>query len=233
MSAVATAIAGSAIVGGIVSSRSADKAADAQTNASNAGIAQQQAQFAAIQKLLKPYVNAGRGALNGQQDLIGLNGADAQQQAMLGIEGSPQFASLMQQGENGILQNASATGGLRGGNTQGALAQFRPQLLAALIEQQYSRLGGLSSLGQNAAAGVGNAGMATGNNITGLLGQIGSAQAGNALAQGAAINSSISGLTGAFGQYRGMQPAAAAPTAGSYGAGFGAGYGVNLTGSPF
>jgi hypothetical protein len=64
-------------------------------------------------------------------------------------------------------QTPRATGGLRGGNVQAALGQFQPQLLAQLIDQQYSRLGGLTSIGQNAAAGVGNAGMSTGNSITG------------------------------------------------------------------
>ena len=233
MSWVAAAVAGSAIVGGVVASRSANNAADAQTNASNAGIAQQNAQFAAIQKLLQPYVQTGNQALNRQENLLGMNGRDAQGRAIGRIENSAQFGAMMQQGENGILQNASATGGLRGGNMQGALAQFRPQLLQALIEQQYSRLGGLTSMGQNAAAGVGNADMQTGNNITNLLGQVGSAQAGNALAQGAAINSTVSGLTGAFGQYRGMQPAAAAPQAGAYGAGFGQSYGADLAGGVF
>jgi hypothetical protein len=220
MSWVAAAIGGSAIIGGVVSSRAAGKASDAQTDASNAGVAQQQAQFDAIQKLLQPYVSAGTDALGGQESLIGLNGATSQRKAIDAIANGPEMRALVRQGENGILQNASATGGLRGGNTQGALAEFRPQMLAALIGQQYSRLGGLSSLGQNAAAGVGNAGISTGNQITQLLGQVGSAQAGNALAQGAAINSGISGMAGAFGQYLGGTRAAIpqAPQAGAYGA---------------
>ena len=98
-----------------------------------------------------------QGSLGAQEDLLGLNGADAQGRAISQIENSPYFSGLVKQGENAILQNASATGGLRGGNTQAALAQFRPNMLAAAIDQQYQRLGGLTSLGQNAAAGVGNA----------------------------------------------------------------------------
>jgi hypothetical protein len=90
---------------------------------------------------------------------------------------------LQQQGENAILQNASATGGLRGGNIQGALAQFRPALLNQALEQQYSRLGGMTQLGQRSAAGVGAAGMETGTNISNLLGQQGAALAGGELGQ--------------------------------------------------
>lgn len=185
-------VAGAAIsvVGGMVISnqqkQAAKGAANAQTVASQAGIAEQQRQFDAIQKLLAPYVNAGTGAVTAQGDLLGLNGPEAQQKALAGIQGSPQFTMLSQQGENAILQNASATGGLRGGNTQGALAQFRPQLLSQLIDQQFGRLGQVAQLGQASAAGQAAAGLQTGQNISGLLGNIGQAQAGGYLANGAA-----------------------------------------------
>lgn len=145
------------------------------------------------------------GALQGQQDLLGLNGVQAQQTAITNIENSPYFSGLVKQGEKAILQNASATGGLRGGNTQAALAQFRPNMLAAAIDQQYQRLGGLTSIGQNAAAGVGNAGLTTGNNVAGLLQQSGAATAGGYLASGRAIQQGLNGITNAFGTYQGMQ----------------------------
>lgn len=184
------AVAGATVIGGYMASQSAsdaaDSAAQAQGNASAAQISESRRQFNAIQDLLKPYTQAGTGALTAQQNLLGLNGADEQQKAIGAISGSPQMAALLQQGENAILQNASATGGLRGGNTQAALAQFRPQLLSQLIQQQYSNLGGITSIGQNAAAGVGNAGQNSSNQIINALGQQGAAQAGAALASGQA-----------------------------------------------
>jgi hypothetical protein len=149
-----------------------------------------------MQKLLAPYTQAGQPALQGMQNLIGLGGAEAQQQAIAGIEQSPLFQALTRQGEEAILQRASATGGLRGGNVQAALAQFRPQMLQQALEQQYSRLGGLTSLGQQSAARVGAAGMQTGVNVGNLLQQQGAAQAGGALGRGAAF--------GQFAQMPGM-----------------------------
>lgn len=140
-----------------------------------------------------------QGSLGAQQDLVGLNGAGAQQSAISGIENSPLFGSLVQQGENAMRQNASATGGLRGGNFQGALAQFRPSMLSAAIADQYSRLGGLTGIGQNAAAGVGNSGAQMANNNANLLGQLGQVQAGNALAQGRATQQNIGGITQGLG----------------------------------
>ena len=183
----------------------AKDASAAQIQTSEAGIAEQRRQFDAVQKLLAPYIEAGRGSLSRQQELIGLHGDDAQKAAIEALEKSPGFTSLLAQGENSILQNASATGGLRGGNTQAALAQFSPALLAQTINDQYTRLGGLTSLGQNAAAGVGNAGLSTGNNIATLLAQSGQAQAGGALAAGKAQANMWNTLGSSVGAYYGMQ----------------------------
>jgi hypothetical protein len=119
---------------------------------------------------------------------LGLAGPEAQQTYVAQQEQSPIFQALARQGEEAMLQNASATGGLRGGNVQGALAQFRPALLNQFLEQQYGRLGGMTALGQQSAAGVGTAGMQSAGSIADLLGQAGAARAGSALGVGRALS---------------------------------------------
>ena len=195
---------GGALGGAFEGSESVSQASGAQQQAAQGGIDEQRRQFDAVQKLLQPYAQAGTGALAQQQALLGMGTPEAQQQAINALQSGPQFQALQQQGENAILQNASATGGLRGGNVQGALAQFRPALLSGLIDQQYSRLGGLASLGQNAAAGVGNAGMSTGANVANLLGQQGAAAAGGEIAQGKAFGAIPAAVSGGFGLYNGL-----------------------------
>lgn len=181
--------AGAMVVGGLIQGeqarRGASQAAGAQTAAAQAGIEEQRRQFDAMRQLLQPYTEAGLPALQQQQALLGLSGAEAQQAAINAIQNQPGFREMIAQGENAMLQNAAATGGLRGGNLQGAMAQFRPQMLAQAIQDQYSRLGGMTSLGQQSAAGVGTAGMQTGRGIADLLGQMGAAQAGGYLGQAA------------------------------------------------
>jgi hypothetical protein len=208
MAWVAVAVAGTTLITGAMGAdaqRSAgNNAADAQLAATDKGIAENHAQFDAVQKILAPYVTKGTQALDAQGNIAGLNGPDAQKAAIDAIQNSPQFTAMQQQGENRILQNASATGGLRGGNTQAALAQFSPQLLSQLIDQQYNRLGGLTSIGQNAAAGTGNAGMQTGMNVSNLLQQGGAAQAGAYLNAGRAQQNLFGSLNGALGQYIGL-----------------------------
>ena len=176
-------VGGTTLVGSSMQASAAEDAANIQSGASQAGIEEQRRQFDAMRELLKPYTEAGLPALEAQQAFLGLRGPEAERAAIERIRGGETFQALASQGEEAMLQRASATGGLRGGNIQGALAQFRPQLLSSLIEQQYGRLGGMTSLGQQSAAGVGAAGMETGTNIANLLGQQGAARAGGELGQ--------------------------------------------------
>lgn len=176
------------VVGGITGAKQAGEAAsdaaNVQAGMSQKGIDEQRRQFDKMVELMLPYVTAGNQAMGGQQALLGLAGADKQAQAIQGIKNSPQMQALLQQGENSILQNASATGGLRGGNTQAALAQFSPQLLNQLIQQQYTNLGGISQLGQASAAGQASQGMAMASNIGNLLQNQGQALAGGIIGEG-------------------------------------------------
>lgn len=208
------------ITGASQQAEAAGQASQTQAGMAQAGIDEQRRQFDKMVELLSPYVTAGKGALGAQQNLIGLGGAGPQQAAISALQQSPEFLALQQQGENAMLQNAAATGGLRGGNLQGALAQFRPQILANLINQQYSRLGGLSQMGQASAAGQASGGMQTGANIANLLGQQGAALAGGQLAQGSVVGNTFGTLANVAGAI--------------YGAGgFGGGGGIGGTGGTF
>ena len=262
MSGVATAIAASAVVGGVVASRSASKSAAAaeqaaSTQAASQGqaIDEQRRQFDAIQALLKPYVEAGKtdltqpyiqagpGALQAMQGLAGLRGAAEQQAAIDQIKQSAQYQELAKQGEQGILQNAAATGGLRGGNVQAALSQFRPALLNQLIEAQYGKLAGLTTLGstsaenllrlgQASAAGTAAAGQQSAQNIGNLM--VGQGQAGAAGLIGAA-QANAQGMAGISGAVQGgvqnymMMRALNLGGTGSSGGGFGSLFGGGNT----
>jgi hypothetical protein len=196
MSAVAAAVIGSAVIGGVVTSSAASKAGKAQVQAADKAAEEQRAAREEMRTLLNPYVSAGTPALQEQMAALGLSGPEAQQAYVAGQEQSPIFQSLARQQEEAILQNASATGGLRGGNVQGALAQFRPALLNQFLEQQYGRLAGLSTLGQASAAGVGAAGQNAATQIGSAYTQAGQAQAGSVLGQANAFNQALGTVAG-------------------------------------
>lgn len=234
----ALVVGGSQLVGGMMQADAASEAAGIQGAASQQGIEEQRRQFDAMRELLKPYTEAGIPALAGlqpyaqagapaleqQQALLGLRGPEAQRAAIAGIEGGAGYQSQVQAGEEALLQRASATGGLRGGNIQGALAQFRPQMLQQEIEKQYGRLGGLADIGritqqnlaqigQSSAAGTGAAGLQTGTNVANLLSQQGAAGAGGVLGEAKAYGQ----LFNMPAQFLGMQYGAG----GKAGMGFG------------
>jgi len=228
MSGIATAVVGGSIISGVLGSNAqksaASTAAGAQTAASEASIAEQRRQFDEAVKTLAPYVDAGTPALqqmasyaefgpkalNKQANLAGLNGMDAQRQAIQEIEQSELYQAQVRQGEEAMLQNASATGGLRGGNLQGAMAQYRPQMLSAAIDAQYNKLGGLATfgsgmtqnlaqLGQASAAGQATQGMNMASNIGNALMGAGDATAQAALASGQATANMWGNVGGSIG----------------------------------
>jgi hypothetical protein len=145
-----------------------------------AGLGTYGAQGSAALSPLAAYGAAGNQALQAQQNLLGMGGYDAYQAAVSGIEQSPEMAAMQRQGENALLQNASATGGLRGGNLQSSLAQFRPALLNQLIQERLSQYGGLAAAGQSAY---------------GTLSQLG----GQAYGNQAQLGSNLAALPGAAG----------------------------------
>lgn len=249
MSGVATAIGVGALAtvaagigGAAISGYYSGEAQKADEKFARENLAAQKEADAQAQQRQQPYAQAGMGGVGGlrgyqaagtdalamQRALAGLDGPEAYQRAIAQVESSPEFASMMQQGEEALLQNASATGGLRGGNTQAALMQMRPAILSQLIEQQYGRLGGLAGAGQQAAGGIAQMGQAaaagqaagglqSGQLIGNALSQIGASQAGGLMAQGQAMQQGLQsagrGVNQAAGTYVGLKtaPAPAAP----------------------
>lgn len=204
---VTAIVGGASIIGGVMSSRSqrkaGDRAADAQVQAAQLAEEGIQSRFEEVQKLLAPFVQGGVGAFGQMGALAGTQGNQAQQAAIEALKASPAFTSMQSAGQNAILQNAAATGGLRGGNVQASLAQFDPALLASVIQDQYGRLGGLAQMGQASAAGVGSAGMSAQSQIAQLQQQMGAARAGQALNTGQAQQNMIGSLFKGFGQIAG------------------------------
>ena len=189
-------IAGAGALGGAALSAGASRsAANQSAQATQLSIAEQRAAREQLVQLLQPWTMGGESALARQMSLLGIgaNGAGQQRRAIAQFEQSPMFQGLVRQGEDAILQNASATGGLRGGNVQGALAQFRPALLNQQLQQQFQNLSGISALGQASAAGVGAG-------VQGAANNIGNLQMANASTQGNAGLFGANAYGQAFGQ---------------------------------
>ena len=151
-----------------ITGKSAAKASEEAAGVSSA--AQQQAldYLKETEKLPMEMRDKALGALSG---LYGLQGPKAQEfvSAVLGkyAEQSPIYSSIkagQKAGEESILRQAGATGGLRSGNVNAALADYNTQLEAQARQQAYQQL--LSGL--QGFAGYGGNTNAIANTISGI-----------------------------------------------------------------
>lgn len=185
------------LIGGGKAKKASKKAEAAQLEYLNKALGEQQRQFDVTRSDYQPYLTAGLGGLANLSDLIGINGDDAQAAGLVNIQNSPELAAIIRNGEEAVLQNGAATGGLRGGNIQNSLANFRGDAFANQLQTQIARLAGLAGLGQGATDSVSSFGANASNNISNLYSNMGQVRAGGLLTRGG-INNSLWNNAGSF-----------------------------------
>ena len=146
--------------------------------------------FDITQAGLQPRIDAGNEAICQQQALLGLSGQDAQQQAFAAFNESPGQRFMRDRAQKNLLRNASAIGGLGGGNVRSALVEQGAGFAQQDFNNQFGRLGQIAGQGQNAATNVGQFGATAAN------------QAGNAAIAGSQARASgILGVQQAESQF--------------------------------
>lgn len=172
------------LIGGGKSKKASRNAEAAQLEYLNKALGEEQRQYDTSRSDFLPYLTEGKEGLTGYADLVGTNGADQQGAAISALQSSPLYQSLYRNGEEALLQNASATGGLRGGNTQRGLADFGADTLSNVIQQQLAQLGGLAGMGMGSTQAISNLGAQSATNRANLYGQQGQVRAGGILTRG-------------------------------------------------
>ncbi len=200
-------IAGGAIGGALISGAAGQSAASTQANAANQATNAQMAMFNKTQGNLQPFVNFGNGALGTYNALLGLGGgtgaggAPNTQAMMTALSNTPGFQFTNYWGQQGV-QNSMAARGL---GSSGAALKAAGNYATGLASQNYQNILGdyasAAGLGENAAAGLGNAATATGQGIAGTLQNAGAASAAGINSMGAGINNALlsAGAYGAMG----------------------------------
>lgn len=219
---IGAAILGATAIGGVASSviggNAATSAAQTEANASNQASQVELQMFDQTQANESPYLAAGGNALAALQQGIGLgpgtnNSGTGPLNApftLAQFQNSPGYQFQLQQGENAVLNNASALGGVNSGNTlkaltsygQGVANQSYQQAYNNYVAQQNQQFGQLQTLagsGQNAAANLGALGTQTANSVGANTVNAGNAsaagQVGAATATSNGINSIVGGLS--------------------------------------
>ena len=212
MSGIATAI----VVGGVVSSRAASKAADTQAGASDrSGELQRQTskeQLALQERIYKqdvarqkPFYDVGVNAIKKMQKQY--NKMPAAFSGNVNLTQDPGYAFRLSEGTKALERSAAARGGLLSGGTGKALQRFGQEFGSqeygnaynrALTEYNagvnreatgYNRLAAMSGTGQTAAGSLGAAGQNYANS-SGNIAQNMATNVGNSITNSAAARSS-------------------------------------------
>jgi hypothetical protein len=216
-------VVGGPIANAIGGASASKKAISGARDATLAGIANGKndlsAQLAATQGRLDPFEALGTAAAGQQGDILGLHGAGAQGSIIDQLKASPMFQAMFRTGHDTLLNDASATGGLRGGNILEHLANFGSDTLAQVIQRQLENLTPLAQQGQQATEFGGQLGANNATQMAALDTGAGSANAGAILGKTAVSNNM-------FAQIQKLIQSAA-----SAGAGGGGGFGSLFGGS--
>lgn len=141
---------GAATLGGaLLQSKGNKEAAATQVAGNQAAIQSQENMFNQSLALNQPYRDAGQGAIQGLQSLTD----PAQRAQMLsGYYDSAEFQGMQAQNEEQQLRNAAATGGVRGGANQAAMATIAPQMGQQYLSGLQNQFTGLANMGMGAAS---------------------------------------------------------------------------------
>lgn len=207
--------AAGAIGGGLLASSGAKSAASTQAQAANNAAALQFQQFQQIQQNLQPYMQLGTSYIPRLNDL--LNSGDLSQRFSFNptqeqLESTPGYQFSLKQGLNTVNNQLASKGlNLSGAQARG-IADYATGLASNTYQQQYEnalknfqtnygvaqnqfgQLTGLIGLGENAAAGVGNAGLQTAANAGNLMTQGANAQAAGSVGSANALGGALNGV---------------------------------------
>lgn len=209
MSGVATAIVGSAVIGGVMS----NKAAGQQADAANAATAAQERMFERQVELQEPWRKAGEGALNQLSAGLAEGGKYATPFSATDWKTDPGYAFRLSEGLKSLDRTAAARGGLISGSALKAATRYGQDAASQEYQNAFNRyyaerqnmlapLQSLAGVGQSSANtlsnAAGNYGAQIGSNIIG---------AGNAAAAGTigTANAISSGVGQGINYYQGQQ----------------------------
>lgn len=135
-------------LGKLVDGITGKTAGDAAIEGANIAAGYQEEALDYLKETQAPLLEAQQFGLGGLMDFYGGN----QQGTIDQVMASPFYNSMIEQGEEAVLRNAAATGGLRGGAVQPALAQNSQNVLQGLTQQHLSGLSQLSGYQPNTSA---------------------------------------------------------------------------------
>lgn len=172
--------AGTSLWGAKKASDAAKDAAAAQRAGIQKGISSSQPYYETAQNYLSPYVQAGTDSLTLINDIIGMNGPEAQQRALQMYQSSPSANILKQVQEEALRQTAgkfAAQGGYKSGSMIEDLSRRQSDIALGDYRNWEDLSRGVFNTGANAAAGAANLASRRGADLIGAYTDIGTTNA--------------------------------------------------------
>ncbi len=188
-------------IGGILGSSAASSASKQQANAAQWQLALQATLASQARADESPYMNVGKGAIGSLGSLYGIN-ADGTTtpltQAQIDannktFQQSPDYSFAFNQGLQAVDRSQAAQGHLNSGGAVKAATEFGQGLASQQYGNYYNRLLSLGQIGQSAAAGTASNTLASSNQMSNSIGNLGSAQASGTVGS---ANSALGALNG-------------------------------------
>ena len=207
---VAAAVIGAGIGGALISGSASRSAASTEANAASNATQANMAMYNQTQSNLKPYMGQGNTALGTlgtdlQNGTLGGNFTNADLNANL----APNYQFQLQQGDQALQNSQAAQDGAMSGAAMKGLINFNQNTAAGAYQNAYNnwlssqnmnygQLSGLASLGENAAAGLGNTGANYANSNANLATGAASAEAAGTVGVANAASSALSSGAGYY-----------------------------------
>lgn len=177
------------------SSSAAKNAANAQTSASQASIAEQQREYDQSRADQLPFLQASYGALDKEKAF--LNGDWS------GFMNSPDYKFSLDQGIGALDKSAAAHGALYAGGHDADLLNYAEGTADQFANNYWNKLAGQAGQGQISATNLGSLGANAANNIGEYLNNAGNARASSYLQQGNIAGQEAGAIGNAFNQFLG------------------------------
>lgn len=210
MTWVAVAIAGSALIGGAISSDASRHAANTQADAARQATATQQGMFDTTRADQAPWRAAGANSLGqiaGMGDYFNKQFTPEDLKANL----APNYDFMLSQGQGAVTNQANMIGGL-GGNSLKAINDYTQNYASNAYQQAFqnfsgqrtdifNRLASIAGIGQTAGTAAATGAPSFANSIGNSLGNIGAARASGIVGGANAISGAVGGVGSAAGWY--------------------------------
>lgn len=185
--------AGTALYSANQQKKAGERGAQAQIDAANMSVAEQQRQYNQTRADMEPFRQAGVGALSRQEQVLSGDYS--------GFEKSPDYLYALESGIKGLDRSAAARGNLNSGGHSADLMKLGQGLATQNLNNYWSKLAGQAGQGYSATSNLGSLGANMATNIGNAYGNAGNARA-SSYQQSADANSQLAaGLGGMFNNY--------------------------------